>query len=62
MNYLNLTGALVGVLFAICPSCPAAIAPAAAPWKVGTPIATYWCGPSMTDAIHSITASEIGAP
>jgi hypothetical protein len=50
MNSLYLTGALVGVLFAIYPSCPAAIAPAAAPWKVGTPIATYWCGPSMTDA------------
>ena len=50
MNSLHLTGALVGVLFAIYPSCHAADAPAAAPWKVGTPIATYWCGPSMTDA------------
>jgi hypothetical protein len=50
MNSLHLTGALVGVLFALYPSCPAADAPAAAPWKVGTPIATYWAGPSMTDA------------
>ena len=50
MNYLNLTGALVGVLFAIHPPCPVAAAPAAAPWKVGTPIVTYWAGPSMTDA------------
>ena len=50
MNSLHLTGALVGVLLAIYPSCPAAAAPAVAPWKVGTPIVTYWCGPSMTDA------------
>jgi len=50
MNYLNLTGALVGVLFATYPSCPVAAAPAAVPWKVGTPIVTYWAGPSMTDA------------
>jgi hypothetical protein len=38
------------VLLAIYPSCHAAEAPPVAPWKVGTPIATYWCGPSMTDA------------
>ena len=38
------------MLYAIHPSCPAAAAPAVAPWKVGTPITTYWCGPSMTDA------------
>lgn len=24
---------------------------AAAPWDVGTPIVTYWCGPSLTDAV-----------
>ena len=23
----------------------------AAPWKVGTPIVTYWCGPTLTDAV-----------
>ena len=50
MNSLHLTGALVGVLAAIYPSRPAVAAPAAASWKVGTPIVTYWCGPSMTDA------------
>jgi hypothetical protein len=50
MNSLHLTGALVGVLLVNYPSCPAAAAPAVAPWKVGTPIATYWCGPSMSDA------------
>jgi hypothetical protein len=50
MNSLRLTGALAGVLLAIYPSCHAADAPPAAPWKVGTPIVTYWCGPSMTDA------------
>jgi hypothetical protein len=50
MNTLHLTGALVGALFVIRSSCPAAEALAVAPWKVGTPIATYWCGPSMTDA------------
>ncbi len=42
--------ALVGVLLATYPTCPAAAAPAVAPWRVGTPIVTYWCGPSMTDA------------
>ena len=50
MNSLHLTGALAGVLFATYSSSAAATAPAAAPWKVGTPITTYWCGPSMTDA------------
>ena len=55
MNALHSTGALVGVLFAIYPSCHAANAPAVAPWKVGTPIATYWCGPSMTD----VTAAQM---
>src|ERR1017187_341217 len=50
MNSPRLTGALVGVLLAIHPSCHAADAPPVAPWKVGTPIVTYWCGPSMTDA------------
>jgi hypothetical protein len=50
MNSLHLTGALVGVLLATYPSCPASAAPAVAPWKVGAPIVTYWCGPSMTDA------------
>ena len=50
MKSLRLTGALVGALLAVYPSCPAVAAPAAAPWKVGTPIVTYWCGPSMTDA------------
>lgn len=44
MNSLHLTGALVGALLAVHPS------GSAAPWKVGTPIVTYWCGPSMTDA------------
>ncbi|MCJ7635069.1 hypothetical protein MUP77_22100, partial [Candidatus Bathyarchaeota archaeon] len=23
----------------------------AASWQVGTPIVTYWCGPSLTDAV-----------
>jgi len=50
MNSLYLTGALVGALFALNPSCPAAASSAVAPWKVGTPVVTYWCGPSMTDA------------
>ena len=49
-NSLHLSSALVGILFAINPSRPSAGAPAAVPWKVGTPIVTYWCGPSMTDA------------
>jgi len=26
-------------------------AEAAAPWQVGTPIVTYWCGPSLTDTV-----------
>ena len=50
MNSHHLTGALVGVLFAFYPSSHAAKVPAVSPWKVGTPIATYWCGPSLTDA------------
>ena len=50
MNSLLSTSALVGVLLAVYPSCHAADAPVVAPWKVGTPITTYWCGPSMTDA------------
>ena len=50
MNSLHLTGALVGVLLAMQPSSRAAAPSAATPWKVGTPIVTYWCGPSMTDA------------
>jgi len=25
--------------------------PAAGSWQVGTPIVTYWCGPSLTDAV-----------
>ncbi len=50
MKYSYLTVALIGALFAVYPSFPAVAAPAAAPWKVGTPIATYWCGPPMTDA------------
>jgi hypothetical protein len=29
----------------------AATAKQAAPWKVGTPIVTYWAGPAMTDAV-----------
>jgi len=29
----------------------AAAAEAAAPWQVGTPIVTYWCGPSLTDTV-----------
>jgi hypothetical protein len=50
MNSLRLICALVGVLLAVYPSCYAADAPPAAPWKVGSPIVTYWCGPPMTDA------------
>ena len=50
MNSLQLTCGLVGVLFAVSASCPAADLPPVARWKVGTPIVTYWCGPSMTDA------------
>src|SRR5512135_27323 len=50
MNSLQLTCGLAGVLVAVCSSCPAADLPAAASWQVGTPIVTYWCGPSMTDA------------
>ena len=50
MNSLQLNAALVGVLFAVYPSCPASDTPAPASWKVGTPIVTYWAGPSMTDA------------
>jgi len=38
------------MLFAFIPSRPSAAAPGAVPWKVGTPIVTYWCGPSLTDA------------
>ena len=38
------------MLLAVYPSCHAADAPLVAPWKVGTPIVTYWCGPPMTDA------------
>lgn len=29
----------------------AAEKPHAGPWQVGTPIVTYWCGPSLTDAV-----------
>jgi hypothetical protein len=50
MNSLYLIGALVGVLFAMPPSGYAAKPPTVTPWQVGTPITTYWCGPSMTDA------------
>jgi len=38
------------MLLAVDPSCHASDAPPQAPWKVGTPIVTYWCGPPMTDA------------
>jgi hypothetical protein len=55
LSSLPLTGALAAVLLAVYPSCHAADAPLVAPWKVGTPIVTYWCGPSMTDA----TAAQI---
>jgi hypothetical protein len=57
MKSIPLTGALVGILLLTNSLCPAAAAPAAAPWKIGTPIVTYWCGPSMTDA----TAAQMGA-
>ncbi len=50
LSSLPLTGALAAVLLAVYPSCHAADAPLVAPWKVGTPIVTYWCGPPMTDA------------
>jgi len=37
---------------AVCASSPAARAGAAGgAWQVGTPIATYWAGPSLTDAV-----------
>ena len=31
--------------------CVAQAEPAAAAWQIGTPIATYWAGPSLTDAV-----------
>jgi len=34
----------------LCPSLFGADGAAAAAWKVGTPIVTYWAGPAMTDA------------
>jgi hypothetical protein len=37
-------------LVALFAACACSAAPAATPWKVGTPIATYWAGPPMTDA------------
>ncbi len=43
-------GVLVGMLFAFRPSDSTGAEPSASAWKVGTPIATYWCGPAMTDA------------
>ena len=49
MNSRHLASAL-GVLAAVAfASCPAEAAPAG-PWRVGTPIVTYWAGPPMTDA------------
>jgi hypothetical protein len=46
-GYVAVAGlfAALGVFFR-----PAEAAPAAS-WTVGTPIVTYWCGPSMTDAV-----------
>lgn len=49
MNTLALAG-LVSVLAALPPIADAAEAPASRTWEVGTPIVTYWAGPSMTDA------------
>ncbi|MEK7686002.1 MAG: hypothetical protein AAB466_11325 [Verrucomicrobiota bacterium] len=49
MNSLFPAGVLA-VLLAICPSSHAADTAPAAPWHVGTPIVTYWAGPTMTDA------------
>ncbi len=49
MNSHLLAGTL-GALVAFCPALFAADAASAARWQVGTPMVTYWCGPSMTDA------------
>lgn len=42
---------LCTLLFAPCLGMAQAQAPAGASWRVGTPIATYWAGPSLTDAV-----------
>ena len=44
-----LAGAL-GLLALTCPCCRAAEVSPPAPWRMGTPIVTYWAGPAMTDA------------
>ena len=44
-----LAGAL-GLLALTCPCSRAAEVSPPAPWRVGTPIVTYWAGPAMTDA------------
>ena len=43
------TTALTTTLLACVSSTPAA--EPAKPWNVGTPMVTYWAGPSMTDAV-----------
>lgn len=56
MNTLALAG-LVSVLAALPLPSDAGEAPAPRTWEVGTPIVTYWAGPSMTDA----TAQQMAA-
>jgi hypothetical protein len=46
----RLSPVLLGLTIAGSSALPGADSNSASPWKVGTPIVTYWCGPSMTDA------------
>ena len=49
---LRLFAITLGLSVSLCePLATAAEPSAAAPWTVGTPIVTYWCGPAMTDAV-----------
>lgn len=43
--------AVLGLMIALGSSSRAAEIVPAAPWKVGQPIVTYWCGPAMTDPV-----------
>jgi hypothetical protein len=49
-NHPHIAGTL-GVLLTCYSLSHAAETAATTPWKVGTPIVTYWAGPAMTDAV-----------
>jgi hypothetical protein len=56
MNDLYLLAGALAVSVSINPGSHAADRPPSGPWKLGTPIVTYWCGPSLTEVTaHQMT-------